>query len=113
MTMTMQFSQQLTRIRQERHLGQEQLAAQLGVSAQAVTAWEQGEATPDLAMAVRLAARLNVSLDQLVLGEQPDPMDMTQPQPRRGEHLNGWDFLARYWWVLIAIVAIIGSFFGK
>ncbi|MFC0378464.1 helix-turn-helix domain-containing protein [Levilactobacillus acidifarinae] len=111
--MTMHFSRQLTQLRQKRHLSQDQLATQLGVSAQAVTDWEQGQATPDLTMLVRLAAQLNVSLDQLVLGSQSDPMDMTQHQPRPGEHLNGWDFLARYWWVLIAIVAIIGSFFGK
>ena len=61
----MSLSANIKRLRQEKNLTQEQLAAKLGVSAQAVSKWETSETYPDGTLLVPLAQELNVSLDVL------------------------------------------------
>ncbi len=61
----MSLSGNIKRLRQEKNLTQEQLAAKLGVSAQAVSKWETSETYPDGALLVPLANELEVSLDEL------------------------------------------------
>ena len=61
----MSLSANIKRLRQEKNLTQEQLAAKLGVSAQAVSKWETSETYPDGALLVPLANELEVSLDVL------------------------------------------------
>ena len=51
-------------------LTQDQLAEQLGVTAQAVSKWENDQSCPDITMLPRLAAIFGVSADQL-LGMEP------------------------------------------
>ena len=47
-------------------LTQEELAAKVGVSRQAVTKWESDESTPELSKLVAMADVFDVSLDRLV-----------------------------------------------
>ena len=47
-------------------LTQEELAARVGVSRQAVTKWESDESTPELSKLVAMADVFDVSLDRLV-----------------------------------------------
>lgn len=61
----MGLSQNIKRLRLERRLTQEQLAAALGVSAQAVSKWETSDTYPDGELLVPLAIKLGVSLDEL------------------------------------------------
>ena len=61
----MEFNEILIQTRKAQGLSQEQLAAQVGVSRQAVSKWETGDAQPDLAKLLALAAALNMSLDIL------------------------------------------------
>ena len=61
----MSLSANIKRLRLERNLTQEQLAAQLGVSAQAVSKWETSETYPDGSLLVPLARALETSLDTL------------------------------------------------
>lgn len=61
----MEFRESLFQLRRERGLNQEQLAEQIGVSRQAVSKWETGEASPDLPNLLALADALGVSLDAL------------------------------------------------
>ena len=61
----MSLSTNIKRLRQEKNLTQEQLAAKLGVSAQAVSKWETSETYPDGTLLVPLAQELDVSLDVL------------------------------------------------
>ena len=61
----MSLSGNIKRLRLEKNLTQEQLAARLGVSAQAVSKWETSETYPDGALLVPLARELEVSLDEL------------------------------------------------
>lgn len=69
--MAIQFSSQLTKLRESNNLSQSQLAEQLNVSRQAVSKWENGTALPDIVRLVEIAQLLNVSLDKLVLAKEP------------------------------------------
>jgi len=61
----MSFSGQLLALRRAKGLSQEELAEQVGVSRQAVSKWENGEAVPDLQKLLTLSEALEVSLDHL------------------------------------------------
>ena len=61
----MSLSGNIKRLRTEKNLTQEQLAAKLGISAQAVSKRETSETNPDGALLVPLANELDVSLDEL------------------------------------------------
>lgn len=59
-------TERLVRIRKEHNYSQEQLAEELGVSRQAVSKWERGEASPDTDNLIALARLYNTSLDDLL-----------------------------------------------
>jgi transcriptional regulator with XRE-family HTH domain len=101
----MKFAEQLKKLRQKQGLSQEDIATELFVTRQAVSKWENGDGSPDLSTLVQLARMLGVSLDELVLAQQPA---VTTTAPR--ESMNGWEFLAHYWWVLMALGGMILAF---
>ena len=53
-------------------LSQEELAAMVGVSRQAVSKWELGEATPEVEKLLSLARAFSVTTDQLLSPEPPE-----------------------------------------
>ncbi|MBR2941927.1 MAG: helix-turn-helix domain-containing protein [Clostridia bacterium] len=55
----------IARLRRERGMTQEELAAEIGLSFQAVSRWENGQTTPDVATLMRIAQLMHVSLDAL------------------------------------------------
>ena len=55
----------IARLRRERGLTQEQLAAQLGVTAQAVSKWEKGQSIPDSSLLPEIALALGTGIDVL------------------------------------------------
>ena len=57
--------------RRARHLSQERLAEKLGVTFQAVSAWERDEYLPETKKLLPLAEALNVSADALLREERP------------------------------------------
>ena len=61
----MNLGNKIRELRRERNLTQEQLAASLNISAQAVSKWEMGASYPDMAMIPTLAGLFKVSLDEL------------------------------------------------
>lgn len=67
--MDLAMAQQLVDRRKAAGLSQEALAAQLGVSRQAVSKWERSESSPDTDNLIALAALYGVSLDELLYGE--------------------------------------------
>ncbi len=62
----MKFEEKLVKLRKERTLSQEQLAEKLGVSRQAVSRWESGETTPDMANIIGLCRIFGISADYLL-----------------------------------------------
>lgn len=64
------FGQRLQRLRKQANLTQEEVAAKLNITFQAVSKWENDVSAPDISVLNELSDILNVSLDEL-LGKQP------------------------------------------
>lgn len=62
----MKLPEKILYCRKRAGLSQEELAGRLGVSRQAVSKWETGEAQPELSKLAPLAAELGVSVDWLL-----------------------------------------------
>lgn len=73
--MDLAMAQRLVDRRKAAGLSQEALAAQLGVSRQAVSKWERSESSPDTDNLIALAALYGVSLDELLYGEAANNAD--------------------------------------
>lgn len=73
--MDLAMAQRLVNRRKAAGLSQEALAAQLGVSRQAVSKWERSESSPDTDNLIALAALYGVSLDELLYGKAVDDAD--------------------------------------
>ena len=65
--MNLEIANRLVALRRERGLSQEDLAARLGVSRQAISKWERAESSPDTDNLIALARLYGVSLDALLL----------------------------------------------
>ena len=76
--MDLAMAQRLVNRRKAAGLSQEALAAQLGVSRQAVSKWERSESSLDTDNLIALAALYGVSLDELLYGETVDSTDDSQ-----------------------------------
>jgi transcriptional regulator with XRE-family HTH domain len=76
--------EKIKELRKKNSLTQETLAEKLGVSSQAVSKWETGAASPDLAMLVPLAKIYQISTDQLL-----------EYKDRRTELENFWQLAVR------------------
>ena len=63
----MYFAENLKCLREKKNLTQQGLADVLGISASAITMWEQKNRTPDIEMIVCIANFFEVSLDELIL----------------------------------------------
>lgn len=66
------FDERLTSARKEKGLTQEELAARLGVTPQAVSKWERGASYPDIVLFGFICDILECSLDYLLKGRLPD-----------------------------------------
>lgn len=79
----------IARLRRMRAMTQEELAARLGFTFQAVSRWENGQTTPDARTLVRLADILGASLDELA-GHTPGVQDASPYQE--------WYKAPEYYW---------------
>ena len=75
--------QNIRKLRKERGMTQEELAAKLNISAQAVSKWECNIANPDFSLIVPLAKLFKVSTDEL-LG-----FDLSEDEKRKKELRQG------------------------
>lgn len=76
----MEFNERIILTRKGRNLSQEALAELVGVSRQAVSKWETGEAKPDADKLMALCLALDVSMDYLCFGKEPSP---SSPAPKK------------------------------
>lgn len=79
-----------SRIAQKRKalgLTQESLAAQLGISSQAVSKWENDISAPDIGLLPTLAKTLNCTTDELLSGKTDEVRVIPEPQRKNPEDL--------------------------
>lgn len=102
----MTFGEKLHRLRRERGLSQEALAAELGVSRQAVSRWELGEVVPDTANVLAVSRIFGVSTDYLLLDEcdregQTPAAKSAERSLRERQAAVGQGFCARVLWLAL------------
>lgn len=105
----MSLPQKLLEYRRAEKLSQEDLAAQLGVSRQSVSKWEQGLSFPETEKLIELSSRMGISVDCLLKGEsaQPEPQEPEPPSPAPEPPAPaGKSRLAAVLAVLLAIVSV-------
>ncbi len=110
----MKLSEKILYSRKRAGLSQEALADMVGVSRQAVSKWETGEALPETAKLAALGAALGVSVDWLLSDSEPEepeeeparPEDWTDKLPRmvRGA-------AKRWGWLAGVYLAVVGAIF--
>ena len=97
----MTLGERIAYYRKKAGYSQEGLAERLGVSRQAISKWETGEATPDAERIIALAAALGISTDTLLLGkeepERPYTEAETVRQPAPTPELPGILWRRRGW----------------
>lgn len=86
--MDLQLANRLQRHRKAHGYSQEALAAALGISRQAISKWECGEASPDTENLIRLAKLYRISLDELILSDEAKSDDLA-PAERSETSPNG------------------------
>lgn len=87
--MNIEIANRLVELRKKSGLSQEDLAAKLGLSRQAVSKWERAEASPDTDNLICLAKLYGVSLDTLLnTDESLDDIVKEQVKPEEGEETS-------------------------
>lgn len=79
--MNIETANRLLQYRKKMNLSQEELAARIGVSRQAVSKWERAEASPDTDNLILLADIHGVSLDELLKGEKETESKTQSEEP--------------------------------
>lgn len=116
----MKLGEKLQQLRKKSGLSQEQLAAQLTVSRQAVSKWELDDAVPDTENVVQLSRIFGVSCDYLLREELDEPdaalvpavQDPPQPTPPGETHLDeeGWTHKAFVLSLGLCALGLVGGF---
>ena len=120
----MEFRDLLVNARKEKGYNQESLAEKIGVSRQAVSKWETGDAQPALSQLIALADALDISLDVLCgridpNTPAPDASAATPPAPAGSDPTDGTKRQAEYSVslkiaflpLLLAVLIVAGMFF--
>lgn len=119
----MKLNEKIAYYRRDKKLSQEELAARVGVSRQAVSKWELGEAAPDIGKLLALAKTFGVTTDHLLNDDeepersapQEEPQDVPAsppppPQPAPGSGLPGFigKMVRRWGWLAGIYIALQG-----
>lgn len=76
------FGEKILKLRKEKNWTQEEMAAKLNVSAQAVSKWETNVSYPDITLLPKIAEIFNTSIDDL-LGNKKPVVEVVPPQNRK------------------------------
>lgn len=87
--MNIETANRLLQYRKKHNLSQEELAAKIGVSRQAISKWERAEASPDTDNLILLAEIYGVSLDELLKGENAKKADSENNEQNNSEPNSG------------------------
>lgn len=75
----MNLGENIYRFRTQRSMSQDDLAAELGVSRQSISKWENNNSVPDLDKLLKIAELFGITLDELVSGKASSPSDKPAP----------------------------------
>ncbi len=81
--MNIEIANRLVQLRKKNGLSQEELAARLGISRQAVSKWERAESSPDTDNLILLSRLYNISLDELL--STSDEIPTPEPEDTPGD----------------------------
>jgi len=81
--MTQTLGGRIAAMRRECGFTQEELAEKLGISAQAVSKWENDLTCPDISLLPALAKLLGVTTDTLLTGDQPPEVQILPAEKRK------------------------------
>ncbi|MBQ2774798.1 MAG: helix-turn-helix transcriptional regulator [Clostridia bacterium] len=109
----------ISRLRRTKGYTQEQFAEILGVSAQAVSKWENDLSCPDITLLPKISELLGLSVDELLKGEAP-PKAEVLPEDKRKDikdmqlrvivtHTNGQNVNVRVPMVVVKTAAQLGT----
>lgn len=73
----------ISEYRKRKNLKQDELAEMLGVSAQAVSKWENDLSCPDISLLPELSKIFGISIDELVQGKKEAPVVTIIPEEER------------------------------
>ena len=117
----MNLSGKILYCRKKAGLSQEALAEKLGVSRQAVSKWETGDAVPELSKLVLLAKAFDVTTDWLLSESEPEPETPPEPEvtsaPEAPAQSGNWvesipgvigRLIRRYGWLYGVYTALAG-----
>lgn len=112
----MTLGQRIAQRRKQLGLSQEALADAVGVSRQAVSKWELDEAQPDAAKIVLLAQALELTTDELLLGQTektaPTPGAPTAPPDhlsRLGKLIRKHGYKVGYLFIVWGLLLLLGA----
>ena len=108
----MTLSEKILFYRKKAGLSQEELAARVGVSRQAVSKWELGDATPEIDKLAALARVFGVTVDELISPDSPagPPPEGAQPPPPPRDHAGMLGrLIRRYGWLAGVYIALSGA----
>lgn len=75
---TMNIGNNIAALRKKKGITQEELANELGVSAQAVSKWENNSSCPDVSLLTKIADYFGVSVDALLRTQEDDIVDLAE-----------------------------------
>ena len=112
----MKLSEKILYYRKKAGLSQEELAGRVGVSRQAVSKWELGDAAPEVDKLRALAREFGVTVDELLSEEVPREPEQAPPPRhsptagRLGRMVGRWGWLAGVYIALSGLgVALVGG----
>ena len=97
----MEFYEKLSSARKAKGFSQEDLAARLDVSRQAVSKWENGTAQPEMNNIIKLCSVLNITPNELFGYDSAEK----EPGTKDGKHTHPGIFLKAFAMLLIAVLA--------
>lgn len=105
----MNFNEKLIELRKSKHLSQEELGHEIGVSRQTISKWESGQSYPDFQRLVLLSDYYGLSLDELVRNlDVQDVRDKNMSAEQLNSIYNDVGFAKKCikWWIIIAGIAV-------
>ena len=101
-------------IRNEKKMTQQELAEKIGVTDRAISKWENGRGTPDIALLIPLAKELEITVLELLNGEKIDDQNnaVIELMEQTNKKIRLWKKISFILLNIILFVMLIISFFG-